>query len=102
MSKKNKKSEQEQQFEENNLILEQKKQESQDVKEENLESAVKKEKKSQDVALSLSDAARRLIDGFKDHWVPSISKFAQSQGFSDLHSLEDWKKLFKDWGAKIK
>lgn len=50
----------------------------------------------------VADAARRLIEGFREHWLPGLAKYAQSQGLADECTLDEYRKLFTDWGAKLK
>lgn len=51
--------------------------------------------------LHLQDAARRLVINYKEHWYPSIEKFAMSHGM-DLNSpVWRHKEILRAWGAQI-
>jgi hypothetical protein len=49
-----------------------------------------------------AEAAEKLIIGYQERWLPSIKSFAEHHAMTSNHSLEEWKKLFTLWGAKVK
>ena len=52
--------------------------------------------------ISLQDAARRYVIGYKEYWLPSMQKYASSLGYGSHVSVEDSKEILKRWGAKLK
>lgn len=83
------------------VVAEEKVEESKpEVKVEKKEPKVKKAPVKSGV--SLKDAARRYVIGYKEYWLPSISKFAESQGISGDMSIEEAKSVLRKWGAKVK
>jgi hypothetical protein len=51
--------------------------------------------------LSLEDAARRFVVGYKIQWLPSIEEFAKTQGFSGKGTEEECRVILKNWGARL-
>jgi hypothetical protein len=51
--------------------------------------------------LSLQDAARRFVPGFKDHWWPGIRAHGKAIGFVGTGTVEQCKAVLRHWGAKI-
>ena len=52
--------------------------------------------------ITMDDAAKRFVIGYRPHWQPSIDKFAISQGFRDKGSIVECKRILALWGAKLK
>ena len=52
--------------------------------------------------MSLKDACRRYIVGYKEHWYQGILSYAKRNGFPEVGTEEQCKKILKGWGAKLK
>ncbi|MEM4379615.1 MAG: hypothetical protein QXL01_02880 [Thermoplasmatales archaeon] len=49
----------------------------------------------------LEEACRHFIFGYNARWLSSLRAFADSRGYKDSHSEQEWKSLFISWGAKL-
>lgn len=49
----------------------------------------------------LQDAARRLLPGFQEHWLPGILAEAKSLGFSGTGTMSECIAVLRRWGAQI-
>lgn len=56
---------------------------------------------AQEQKINIHDACRRYVIGYKEFWLPSIKKFAASEGHSDSMTIEEAKAVLKKWGAKL-
>lgn len=68
------------------------------------EAVVKKKPKFQaynpdDDEMTLEDAARNMVDGFKDSWLPAIRVKAKSMGFEHKATRAQWRHVFVAWGT---
>lgn len=61
-----------------------------------------KQEVKQELHMSLEDACRRFIVGYKEHWYPSIERYAKTQGYNGKASQEECRRLLQAWGAKLK
>jgi len=63
----------------------------------------KKELKDIEPHMTIEDASRRFVIGFKEQWLPSIKAFCEKQyNLSGKIPESQCKSILKAWGAKIK
>ena len=70
--------------------------------EDKAEKAATKAEKPSEQRLRLQDASKRFCQDYRDHWWPSIQRFAATQNFTEPATIPQCKELLRRWGAKLK
>jgi hypothetical protein len=71
-------------------------------KEEKAPPAEPKKAAKKEPKMSLEDACRRFVVGYKSHWYPSIDRFAKTQGYQGPTTEAECKRFLTQWGANLK